>query len=146
MTPQVHELGNLFAERNMFLQVGLGLISLCQQFEALIAAQGTPLCTPQDTAQTSLSSLTVESQLAHAAGPPVVGQTERPPVLRLQLSGQSPSENASPSEGGPFLYFVLGLAAFSRQLLLLAEDASVVPAQTAYSEGARPYLLRRLLA
>jgi hypothetical protein len=44
----IHELGERFAERNLFLQVALGLVALSKRFDALVvehafAAAGDPL-------------------------------------------------------------------------------------------------------
>jgi hypothetical protein len=37
---KLHELDDLFVERNMLLQVALGMASLCGRFEALLAEHG----------------------------------------------------------------------------------------------------------
>lgn len=36
----IHELGDRFAERNLFLQVTLGMVSLSQRFDALLVEHG----------------------------------------------------------------------------------------------------------
>ncbi|HYC22483.1 MAG TPA: hypothetical protein VEI94_07265 [Candidatus Bathyarchaeia archaeon] len=36
----IHELGERFAERNLFLQVALGMVSLSQRFDALLVEHG----------------------------------------------------------------------------------------------------------
>ncbi len=129
----------------MFLQVGLGLISLCQRFEELVAAQGTPLLTSQEVARDPSYPPASEKRLVAEGAQALGARADEPPVLRLQMSGQSPSDAAPATEDSPFLHFVLGIAAFSQQLLLHAEKASVAAVQVERREGGRPYPIRRLL-
>ncbi len=128
MKPRVHDLGDAFAERNMFLQVGLGLISLCLGFEELVAAQGGLL--RPDAADGAEEGHRLAAQ-------------ETTPVLRLQ-GPERPLAGGGPA--GPVLDFVLGVAAFSQRLLRHAEEASATPPPMHRDAGDRRDRLRGLLA
>ncbi|MBI4516897.1 MAG: hypothetical protein HY699_13890 [Deltaproteobacteria bacterium] len=134
MTAPIHELHNAFDERNMFLQVALGLISFCRQIEAGVAMQASLLSRVEGSPMPSAGELIADSTLetAGAADPACV----RTPAGEL----------APPAGESPVLAAVLGLVAFSQQLLLHAERASREPAPAPRATRARRPRLRRLLA
>jgi len=145
MKPRVHDLDDAFAERNMFLQVSLGLISLCLRFEELVAANGTPLRQWQGDGRAPSASA-ASARISNREGGRRRGASEEsPPVLRLHLPGQPPPAGAPATPAGPVLDFLLGLGAFSQRLLLHAEEASS-PRRTDRSAAERRYSLRGLLA
>ncbi len=105
-SPSIHDLGDHFDERNRFLQVALGLVSLAQRFERLLESQAQVVRTSEVT------------------NTPERSAKEQPPVLRLfENSDATPPLSTS-------LDIVLGMVAFAQQVLQLAEQLSSPPPST----------------
>lgn len=114
----LHEVGDLFAERNRFLQVVLGCLGYAQRFEDLLALQ---VCAVHSA---------VHSDGGAAPMPPRGGSERR--TLRLFVG-----EGESSVPASDFVHFLLGGLALARSIRVHAGAASGLrdPAATSRAAG-----------